>query len=374
MSATGFAVDEATLRAARDRAKLQAAEAAQLMQTKLGLLNMASPQQLLKALRAAGEEVESTGNEVLQTLKDRELAAGIIAYRDAEKLAQQTDSLLKEVHHGRIHADFDPIGARTGRFSCKRPNLQNVPRGELRKCFAAPAGRALVVCDYSQIELRLAAVIARDERMLEAFRNGTDLHTATAAIVLEKSADAVSKADRQLAKAVNFGLIYGQSPQGLVRYAKTSYGVEMTVQRASTIRDRFFRAYAGLEQWHRRCARDAKAAQSKESRTLLGRRRLLLEGDWWQRFAGLVNTPVQGSAADGIKKALTLLHNHPQRPATANIVATIHDEIVVECDEADAKAVLSLTKRCMLQSMEHIAPGCPVEVEGGIGKSWGEAK
>ena len=374
MSATGFAVDEAALKLTHDRAKLQAAEAARQMQTKLGPLNMASPSQLLKALKAAGEVVEATDNESLHTLKDKELAAGIIAYRDAEKRAQQTSSLLKEVQHGRIHADYDPNGARTGRFSCKRPNLQNVPRGELRKSFIAPDGRALVVCDYSQIELRLAAIIAGDERMLQAFKNGTDLHTATAAIVLDKNADEVSKADRQLAKAVNFGLIYGQSPKGLVRYAKTSYGVEMSEQRASTIRDRFFRAYAGLEQWHRRCTRDAKAAHSKEIRTLLGRRRLLVDGDWWQRFAGLVNTPVQGSAADGIKKALTLLHNHPQRPATANIVATIHDEIVVECDEADAEEVLDLTKRCMVESIEQIAPGCPVEVEGGIGKSWGEAK
>lgn len=344
------------------------------MQTKLGPINMASPPQLLKALQAAGEEVPATDNESLQTLKDKELAAGIIAYRDAEKLAQQTSGLLKEVHHGRIHADFDPNGARTGRFSCKRPNLQNVPRGELRKCFIAPEGKALVVCDYSQIELRLAAAIAGDERMLEAFKNGTDLHTATAAIVLEKAPDEVSKADRQLAKAVNFGLIYGQSPKGLVRYAKTSYGVEMSETRAGAIRERFFRAYSGLERWHRRCSRDARGFQSKESRTLLGRRRLLAEGDWWPRFAGLVNTPVQGSAADGIKRALTLLHDHPQRPATANIVATIHDEIVVECDQSDAEAVLALTKRCMLESMEQIAPGCPVEVEGGIGKSWGEAK
>ena len=372
MTATGFAVDVERLGAINTRASAEASAAAKTLQGKLGPINMASPKQLMKALKGAGHGVESTDNEALQGIKDKELAAGIIAYRESEKLAQQAQSLLDATHNGRIHADYDPTGTATGRFSCKRPNLQNVSRGELRDCFIASPGKLLVVCDYSQVELRLAAYIAKDERMLTAFRDGIDLHAATAAIVLDKAPADVTKQDRQLAKAVNFGLIYGQSARGLVRYAKSSYGVELSEKRAHEIRDRFFRAYAGLARWHKVATQDARGFVSAEARTLLGRRQQLLDGDWWPRFTRLVNTPVQGTAADGIKKALVRLAK--ALPVGAQVVATIHDEIVVECDEAQAPDVLAMTKTTMIEGMAGIAKDCPVEVEGGVGKTWGSAK
>lgn len=372
MTATGFAVDVGRLGAINTRASAEASAAAKTLQGKLGPINMASPKQLIKALKGAGHGVESTDNEALQGIKDKELAAGIIAYRESEKLAQQAQSLLDATHNGRIHADYDPTGTATGRFSCKRPNLQNVSRGELRDCFIASPGKLLVVCDYSQVELRLAAYIAKDERMLTAFRDGIDLHAATAAIVLDKVPADVTKQDRQLAKAVNFGLIYGQSARGLVRYAKSSYGVELSEKRAHEIRDRFFGAYAGLARWHKVVTQDARGFVSAEARTLLGRRQQLLDGDWWPRFTRLVNTPVQGTAADGIKKALVRLAK--ALPVGAHVVATIHDEIVVECEEAQAPDVLAMTKTTMIEGMAEIAKDCPVEVEGGIGKTWGSAK
>jgi DNA polymerase I len=372
MTARGFAVDVDKLAGIRDRARNEASEAAKLMQARLGPINMASPKQLLKALQGAGHAIESTDNEALQNMADKELAGGIIAYRDAEKLAQQAQSLLEATTDGRIHADYDPTGTATGRFSCRRPNLQNVARGELRDCFIAPPGRALVVCDYSQIELRLAACLANDTKMLEAFREGIDLHAATASIVLDKPMDQVSKEDRQLAKAVNFGLIYGQSAGGLVRYAKTSYGVELGERRAQAIRERFFKAYTGLERWHRISMSNARGGAVMEARTLTNRRRLLPEGDAWPRFTGLVNTPVQGTAADAIKQALILLNK--RLPDGAHVIATIHDEIVCECTEADAEAVLATTRKAMLDALGNIAKNCPGEVEGGLGKSWGAAK
>lgn len=372
INATGFAVDTARLGDIKARAGAQASEAAKVMQARLGGINMASPKQLLKALQDAGQNVESTDNEALQSMKDAELAAGIIAFRDAQKLAQQAETLLKKVHDGRIYATFDPTSTRTGRFSCKDPNLQNVARGELRECFIAPPGRLLVVCDYSQIELRMAAFIAKDERMLTAFKDGVDLHAATAAIVLGKPVADVTKDDRQLAKAVNFGLLYGQSARGLVRYAKASYGVELSEKRAHEIRDRFFRAYGGLQRWHRRCMDLANSHETFDARTLAGRRRILPEGNTWPRFTDLVNTPVQGTSADAIKHALILLHG--RLPEGAHIVATIHDEIVVECREQDAEEVLAITKTAMLDGMKQLAKDCPVDVEGGIGATWGSAK
>jgi DNA polymerase-1 len=247
-----------------------------------------------------------------------------------------------------------------------------VARGELRECFIAPEGRSLVVCDYSQIELRLAANISNDARMLEMFRRRVDLHSATAAIVLDKPVAEVTKEDRQIAKAVNFGLLYGQSARGLVRYAKTSYGVTLSEDRAREIRERFFGAYIGLSRWHKERLEQARGSEIAEARTLLGRRRLLPQGDAWPRFTTLVNMPVQGTAADGIKKALVLLSH--RLPEGARIVATIHDEIVVECPEEIAPTVLGLMRGTMIEGVSSIAGGTLFEVEGGIGATWGQAK
>src|SRR5262249_28548000 len=143
---------------------------------------------------------------------------------------------------GCIHTSFNPLGTDTGRFSSSDPNLQNVGRGALRSCFIPPPGCAFIVADYSQIELRAAAVIANEEKMLNAYKEGADLHTQTASLILNKRVDEVCKDDRQLAKAVNFGLLYGQRAKGLVTQAKSRYGVELTEIEATEFRNRFFSA------------------------------------------------------------------------------------------------------------------------------------
>jgi DNA polymerase-1 len=376
LTANGFAVDEERLHSIRERAIREAVVCGDKIRGRLGgSFNMASPKQLTTALRGAGFEVDSTDVETVRTIGDADLVASIVGYREAEKLAQQAQSLLDASHHGRIHAGYDPTGTATGRFSCKDPNLQNVARGELRECFIAPEGRSLVVCDYSQVELRLAAFIAKDERMVETFKGGQDLHTMTASTVLGVPVDQVSKTDRQLAKAVNFGLLYGQSARGLVRYAKTTYGVEISEERAREIRDKFFHTYSGLAQWHEASRTAAKRIRTTEARTVLGRRRLLPERESkrgeWGRFTDLVNTPVQGTAADGLKAALVLIHE--RLPADAHIVSTVHDEVVVECPEPEASAVLSLVRTSMVEALEGMVD-VPVEVEGGVGRTWGGAK
>lgn len=376
LTATGFAVDEDRLRTIQERASREADTWGEKIRERLGgSFNVASPKQLTAALRGAGFEVDGTDVETVRSISDQHLVEAIVGYREAEKLAQQAQTLLDATHAGRIHAGYDPTGTATGRFSCKNPNLQNVARGELRDCFIAPPGRSLVVCDYSQVELRLAAFIAKDERMVETFKAGTDLHTTTASVVLGVPVDQVSKADRQLAKAVNFGLLYGQSAPGLVRYAKTNYGVEITEAQAREIRDKFFATYSGLARWHRESREAAKRTRTKDARTILGRRRLLpfLESKRgeWGRFTDLVNTPVQGTAADGLKAALVLIHE--RLPEDAHIVSTVHDEVVVECAEVEASAVLDLVRISMVEALESMVD-VPVEVEGGTGRTWGGAK
>jgi DNA polymerase-1 len=227
-----------------------------------------------------------------------------------------------------------------------------------------------VVADYSQIELRAAAAIAGERKMIESYKAGEDLHRKTAAAVLCLERDEVTKSDRQLAKAVNFGLLYGQSAPGLMRYAASSYGVSLSEGQAQEIRKAFFRTYTKLRQWHARCRQDADYGE-KEARTRLGRRRLIPgNASSWERFTARVNMPVQGGTADGMKQAIILV---AQRiPEGAHLVATVHDELVVECREEDAEAVKKIVTDSMTEAMAELFPEVPIEVEANICSNWGE--
>jgi DNA polymerase I len=191
---------------------------------------------------------------------------------------------VKYMRKRRLHLSAtDPTD--TGRFSSSEPNMQNITRGELRTAFVASVGNVLVIADYSQIELRVAAYFSGDKRMIEAFIKGEDLHTKTASLVLGKSEKEITNEDRQLAKALNFGLLYGQSAERLVRYAKTRYGVEMTEKQAAKTRAIFFKHYDGLARWHAKAWDEVECAEVVEGRTILGRRRLINpEASNWDCF------------------------------------------------------------------------------------------
>jgi DNA polymerase-1 len=185
-------------------------------------------------------------------------------------------------------------------MACDHPNLQNIPRsGPLRSYIRAPEGCLFVIADYSQIELRIAAKISGDTEMLSAYAEGRDLHTRTAQSLTGRQD--VRKDDRKLAKAVNFGLLYGMGAKGLRSYALRSYGVEMSLEEAALYRRRFFETYPGLRRWHEQ-ERRAWLRSETETRTLSGRRRTDV-----QRLIDRLNSPVQGTSADGLKLALALL-------------------------------------------------------------------
>lgn len=334
-------------------------------------LNIGSAKQLLAALKDRGIEVSSTNEETLQSCGDRGIVPKILAYRGLEKRAQQAASLIEAMAgDGRIHGQFDPMGTATGRFSSKSPNLQNIGRGELRSCFAAGPGRVMVIADYSQIELRAAAAIAGEKKMIEAYARGDDLHKLTASAVLGKPLQDVTKEDRQLAKAVNFGLLYGQSAKGLARYAKTAYGVTITEEEARMMRRKFFDTYGSLRQWHG-LSRVSAEKGVQEIRTISGRRRLIPpSATEWERFTALVNTPVQGGCADGLKQALIDLS--AALPDGAKIISTVHDEIIVECSQAQAEAVRALLPATMRNAMSALFPQVPIEVEANICRHWGD--
>jgi len=373
MEATGIRVDREKLVSIAAEAGLQAQQATNDLRAALGdpTINPASVKQVLSALRAAGLSLESTAEEALKAADDGRLIPLVLAHREAGKRSQQAKSLMKHIEaDGRIHGRFEPTGTATGRFSSKEPNLQNIGRGEMREAFIAPEGSALVVADYSQVELRAAAAIAGETRMIEAYQAGVDLHRLTAATVLGKAEDQVTKADRQLAKAVNFGLLYGQSAGGLVRYAASSYGVTMTGDQAIEIRQTFFDTYSHINQWHGRSRQQAGAGVT-EVRTRTGRRQLIPENaNDWKRFTALVNTPVQGGTADGMKHALVLIDQ--RLPESAHIVSTVHDEVVVECPESTAEQCREIIRTAMVEAMAALFPEVPVIVEANICTTWAE--
>jgi DNA polymerase-1 len=218
-----------------------------------------------------------------------------------------------------------------------------------------------VRADYSQIELRIAAEIAGEQAMLEAYDRGDDLHALTARRVL--CVEQVSPEQRQLAKAVNFGLLYGMGVRGFQAYAKSNYSLDLTEVQARSYREAFFRAYPGLAAWHRR----VRAQQTLETRTLAGRRRLLTAD---QSDTIRLNTPVQGTGADGLKTALALLWERRAQAPGAFPVLVVHDEIVVECDQDQAESVASWLRQAMLDGMQSLLKRVPVEVEVKVGRTW----
>ena len=326
--------------------------------------------QVLKAFGLLSVDLTDTKEETLSRC-DHPLARALLQYRKTTKvLGTYGPSLLEKVEEdGRIYASWWQIGAGTGRMACSKPNLQNLPP-ETRKHVEAPEGRVLVKADYSQIELRIAAKISGDERMLRAFVEGQDIHTITARSISGK--EQVSKEDRKLAKAVNFGLLYGMGPAGLRHYAQGSYGVEMTSKEAERYWRGYFQTYPGLKAWHDREYREFKKG-STETRTLTGRRRTGIA-----KLTERLNSPVQGTGADGLKLALALLWERRDECPGAVPILAVHDEIVVEYDEKDVDKAEAWLKKAMIDGMDEVVnglkadgPSVPIEVEIESGGSWG---
>src|SRR5215212_6969056 len=335
--------------------------------------NWNSPKQVIEAFRLLGVKLPDTKAETLSRY-EHPLAKALLEYRKTSKLVgTYGPKLLEFVEDGRIYGSWWQNGADTGRMSSSSPNLQNLPP-EVRGYVKAPAGRVLVVADYSQIELRIAAKISREERMLAAFANGEDIHTITARSLTGR--EEVTKQERKLAKAVNFGLLYGMSPGGLRNYARASYGVEMTKEEAERYWQHFFRTYPGLRAWHDREYRQLKKHGSTETRTLTGRRRTGVT-----KLTERLNSPVQGTGADGIKLALALLYERRDECPGAVPILAVHDEVVVECPEEQAEEVKAWLVKAMVDGMEEILNSgpdtdhperAPVKVEVEVVDSLGE--
>ncbi len=348
--------------------------------------NWNSPVEVKAAFASLGITLAGTDDDTLAGI-DHPLARLLRDHRGATKRCGTYGQKWLAQHagaDGRILPSWNQLGAESGRMSCSDPNLQQIPRGnEYRRCFVARPRWVLVKADYSQIELRIAAKVAGEEVMIAAYQDRRDLHTLTAARILNKPEPEVTKADRQLAKAVNFGLLYGMGWRGLKGYAGANYGVALTDVQAKGYREAFFRSYPGLRAWHDRVGSDlrrrfhADPTGTHEVRTLAGRRRILRvaktrgSGTPYPNVTDALNTPVQGTGADGLKEAIARLWESRTECPEAVPVMFCHDEIVLEIPVGDAAPAVDWLRRCMVEAVARWIDPVPVEVDVTVGRTWG---
>ena len=336
-------------------------------------INPRSPKQVLAALQEKGIPVTSTSSQHLIPLQgEYPVIQALLEYRSlSARIDTFTLGLPERIHPitGRIHPNWFQIGARSGRFSCREPNLTNIPRDkETRQCFKAAPGYVLLKADYSQIELRIMAKVSGDRTMVKAYSKGEDLHSLTASLVLAKPLSKITVEDRQLGKIINFGLIYGMGTQKFKNMAQAEHGVTLTLQQASHFRKKFFESYTGIKQFHA-LVRSAWSRGIRESRTVLGRRRLWSK-DTKPLLNEMLNNPIQGMSADITKLALALIFS-PLSCTDAKLICVVHDEILIECPIEKVKPVKAMLKKCMVRAGNKFLSPIPCEVEIKVMESWG---
>ncbi len=336
-------------------------------------INLDSQQQVTEALTRLGIPLpDSTRNWKLQPLAlQYPIVAKLLEYRTMQKaLTSYGQNMIEFINPktGRLHADFRQIGAPTGRFACTNPNIQQVPHAfEYRRCFMGhPEGRQLIIADYSQIELRILAEFSGDEAFINAFRSGADLHKVTAAQVFNVSEDQVTKEQRDFAKRLNFGVVYGIGAQ---RFSLMT-GLGQT--EAEDVLRKYFSTYRRLDAYLKESAN--RAVSEKQARTGSGR---LVKFNYDPSDRQQVsmtqrngkNAPIQGTSADILKRALRLLSDE-LRSTSGQIVNIIHDEIVVEVDGDESETVVAKVERAMCAAGEEYLTHVPVKVESQIASEW----
>ena len=339
--------------------------------------------------RTPSGSLSTTAKHLRRLAEHVPAAAVLVRFSQLEQLRSNFgDKLLDAINPqtGRLHGNFQLAKAKSGRFSSSDPNMQNIPRSEsFRSVFVAPPGKQLIVADYSQLELRVMAYIANDAVMTEAYRKGLDLHAVTAAGMLGLKPEEFDveqpghKEARQKAKAVNFGVIFGSGPAGLKEFARDAYNLQVTMEEARAVIDRFLTTYPGVARWQRE-----QAARTRQTRTVSTRGGRVYRFAWepngeYSRNLAL-NLPIQGTAAEIAIEALIRIDARLRAalPSKAQLVLQVHDEFVVEVegDETMVLATKSIVEQEMIAAFEALLPGAPTNclVTAQSGPTWAAAK
>ena len=361
------------------------------------LLNPASSQDVLAYLQAQGYNISSTREESLKELAQAgcSWAGDLLQYR---KISKQANDFMEKwllklsPIDNRLHGQYFQLSTRAGRFSSRDPNIQQIPkRGEeglaIRRLFKAPPGRKIIKGDLSGIELRIMARLSGDKTMIEAFQAGQDLHRLTASKISGLPIDQITKAQRQGAKAVNFLLIYGGQPDLLQRRAKETYGVDMSLEEAKEAHRKFFQNYPGIAAFHEKqralknipkthflhtYEKGIYSRQAVTTQTLPGRKRIWGQSEDGRTLASinqLYNSPSQGTGADLIKAIMGEVYS--SIPEEVKMIASVHDELVLEAPEDLAQDMASLLLAIMRRVGSDLLAPVPVDAEVEVLDSWG---
>lgn len=317
--------------------------------------------------------------ELVKHQKQFEIIQKLLTYRELSKLqSTYVESLIQKIDDkSRVHTTYTQIASSTGRLASSNPNLQNIPvssdRGiQIKSCFVASPGHTLISLDYSQQELRILAHLSEEDKLIDAFKNKRDVHTTTASQIFHVDYDAVTKNQRRVAKTINFGIIYGMSSYGM------SESLHIPVEDAEKFIKNFYETFPKIKIYYDTYLKNARIHDLVE--TILGRRRYVFE-DPRRRFIDngmrrvLMNYPIQGSAADLMKKAMVevekeILRNYDD----THLLLQIHDDLVFEMKD-DNQAILTKRVEQIKKIMCNVYPlSVPMDVEVKIGESWGEMK
>ncbi|SBS97715.1 POM1 [Plasmodium ovale curtisi] len=335
-------------------------------------INVNSQQQVLKALQ--NNNVRDLSNKLIENTSDANLKnflnhKEVILLRNYRRLYKLYSAFyLKLPLHinkktNKIHTTFNQLKTFSGRFSSEKPNLQQIPRQKnIREIFIPSENNIFIIADFKQIELKIAAEITNDDIMLKAYNNDIDLHTLTASIITKKSINYINKEDRHIAKAINFGLIYGMNYVNLKNYANTYYNLNMNLDQCLYFYNSFFEHYKGIYRWHNQI----KQMRSLEYATLSNRKVVFP----YFSFTKALNYPVQGTCADILKLSLVELYKNLKH-INGKIILCVHDEIIIEVGKKHQEEALKILVESMENSASFFLKKVKCEVSVKIAQNWG---
>lgn len=346
------------------------------------LARVLSPVQIRMWPRTDRDQLLSTDQRHLKQLINVPSAKPVLEILAKQKLLQSFGpNFQKHINPvtGRIHCVYNLAGTKSGRFSARAPNLQQLPsvRAPLFKhCIVAAPGYQLVACDFSQVELRAAAWITGDRELTRVYQENRDLHAETAAKFAGVPVDAVTDVQRQAAKPVNFGAIYGIGPETLRLNAYADYGIDMTLREAERRLQQFFRTFRQVDEWRHRHYQICKV----RGYVVIGTGRVVHAA--WEpsgklRFNQTCNLPIQGACADCLLRAMILAHARlKQSGVRGGLIISLHDELVLEVLEDDAETARELLEQSMIEAFIETFPGAPTigAATAKIGRTWAEVK